>query len=132
MYSQLAYAQLLYWLSQHEFSAKIAIEKFFLFLKVNNDENRLAGIVNFFEHNYQALSGVAEVRVVSASKLDKETMTYVKKHLHQVVPDAKDITLQSEIDSGLLGGVKILYGDTLLDLTVKKQLTNLKNSLLNI
>lgn len=132
MYSQLVYAQLLYWLSQHESSTKSAIEKFLLFLKTNDDENRLAGIVNFFEHNYQALSGVTEARVISAGKLDKETTTLIKKYLHRVVPGAKEITLQSEIDNSLLGGAKILYGDRLFDLTIKRQLTNLKNSLLNI
>ncbi len=132
MYSQLAYAQLLYWLSQHESSAKIAVEKFLLFLKANGDEKRLAAIVNFFTHNHQILSGVLESRVISANKLDKETMTCIKNYLRRIIPSAKDIILQPEIDTNLLGGVKILYNDTLLDLTIKKQLTNLKNSLLKI
>ena len=103
------------------------------FLMVLIDKDRIS-LLNEIMVAYNQLVnqhlGILEGTVYSAVDLSKEhltrlTYTFTKKL-------SKKIKLNVVIDPTLLGGYKVSLGDVVYDNSIKLQLKNLKNNLLNV
>ncbi len=59
--------------------------------------------------------------------LDEVTISKKKKKLSKVTD--KKVKLTNKIDETLIGGVKIILGDKVIDGTIKKKLNSIESSL---
>ncbi|MCP4755424.1 MAG: ATP synthase F1 subunit delta [Proteobacteria bacterium] len=73
------------------------------------------------------LKGVARASLVSATELSSETVEKIRTALSKKT--GKDVVLEIEQDSGLIGGIVTRIGDLVLDGSVKTQLLNMRESL---
>ena len=82
---------------------------------------------------YQTLREEADkllrVKVVSAFELDESQATRMKDALARRFD--REILLESEVDSGLIGGAVVYAGGQVIDGSLKDRLTKLSNSLAN-
>lgn len=92
-------------------------------------ESELANIASDYVRQYDALKGVTKVSVRSAIALDGKTMDDVKRYLKSVV-NQDDIQVENEIDTSLIGGMVIQFDDKLLDLSIAKELKEIRKQLI--
>ena len=74
-----------------------------------------------------SLRGVVVANVTSAHELDELTKKAVIDLVHQNV-DADDVQLRAEIDSSLLGGLRLEFAGSEIDTTIARRLTALKTN----
>ena len=102
------------------------------FLKVLIDNDRQSAIVEIND----ALAGLIDdvnnrqrVTIITSFDLDSTLKNKLAAKLKDVFK--KEIILKEEIDPGILGGIIIRVGDTVIDGSLAKDLRNIKNDLLN-
>ena len=74
-----------------------------------------------------SLRGVVVANVTSAHELDELTKLAVEKLVRQNI-DADDVQLRVEIDSSLLGGLRLEFAGSEIDTTIARRLTALKTN----
>jgi F-type H+-transporting ATPase subunit delta len=100
------------------------------FLKLLFDKGRIGFISNineFYQKLADELKGVARASLVSATELSTEIVEKIRKTLSEKT--GKEIILEVEQDSGLIGGIVTRIGDLVLDGSIKTQLLNMRESL---
>ena len=106
--------------------------RFNSFLAVLADNKRLS-LLPEITALYQVLREEADkllrVRVVSAFALDEDQATRLKNALAKRFD--REILLETEIDSGIIGGAVIYAGGQVIDGSLRDRLTKLSNSLSN-
>lgn len=110
-------------------TSKVLVD--FLMLLIDKDRiNLLTEIVMAYNELVNKHFGILEGTVYSAVPLNEGQLTELTyaftKKLNQKVK------LNVEIDPSLLGGYKVNLGDVVYDNSIKLQLKNLKNNLLNV
>ncbi len=105
-----------------------AIMKSFLVLLF--DKGRigfLREIASYYKDLADELKGVVKASIVSATELTSDAVNKIKEALS--TKTGKDIILNVEQDSSLIGGVVTKIGDLVLDGSVKTQLINMRETL---
>ena len=100
------------------------------FLMLLFDKGRIvfiSDINNFYQNLVDDLKGVARASLTSATELTSETIDKIRKSLSKRT--GKDIVLEVEQDSGLIGGIVTRIGDLVLDGSIKTQLLNMRETL---
>ncbi len=92
-------------------------------------ESELANIANVFIQKYDALKGVTKVEVKSAIALDEKSLEDVRRYLVGVVKD-DEIQVENVIDPAVIGGMVIRFEDKLLDLSIAKELKEIRKQLI--
>lgn len=87
----------------------------------------LPAISDAFEALKAKDEGVLEAEIISAAELSKQDTQSITKKLEAKFD--KKIVVKNNVDPELLGGVKIIVGDTVIDTSVKSQLQNLAYTL---
>ncbi|MBN2158726.1 MAG: ATP synthase F1 subunit delta [Spirochaetes bacterium] len=102
------------------------------FLKVLIDHDRQNSIIDINE----ALGAIVDevnnrqrVTVITSVGLDSAMKNKLAARLKEVFK--KEIILNEEVNTGILGGIIIKVGDTVIDGSLVKDLKNIKNNLLN-
>lgn len=96
------------------------------FVKVLAENKRIgliASIYELFENLKAQQEKFSDVEVVSAFALDSTVEMALADKLKSVL--ASDVSLQTTVDSSLLGGVVVRSGDTVIDGSVKGRLSKL-------
>ena len=128
------YAQLLYALIVDEKNKGKELDQllygFLCLVESQGDLGKIENIIREFETYYQKKEELLVAEVVTARKIDEETAKEIEAYLKSVKPEAKNFELVERVDPSVLGGIKIMAGDLFLDGTIKRQLINLKNSLI--
>jgi F-type H+-transporting ATPase subunit delta len=101
------------------------IENFIQTLKRYGDLAEYEKIVAAYEDYDRKQKGITEVEVTTASEV-KFNRTLLHE-LNNLV--GKDIEVKHNVDEGLIGGVVIKAGDTLIDGSVKNHLNILRQTL---
>lgn len=101
-----------------------ALKKFVAVLSANQKLKQAGNIIAEFERITKKEAGIVEIEVMSARKLDEETLDSIKKSFGEQVEAIETI------DKGLLGGVAVRTEDKILDGSLKTQLNSLKRSLI--
>lgn len=109
---------------------KAAVENFVRVLAANNDLGLAGDIIGQFSRLWDAKESLLEADVISARKLDKETLEIVEKYLKKA-EGVKKVSLSEKIEAGALGGLIIRYGDKVLDLSLKNKLNELKKQIVS-
>ena len=96
------------------------------FLDVLAENNRLgliAAVSNLFESLKAQQEKFSDVHVLSAYALDKNVEKALAEKLKAVLNG--DVSLKTETDESLIGGVVVRAGDTVIDGSVKGKLNKL-------
>lgn len=87
----------------------------------------LPAITSAFEELKAQDEGVLDAQIIAAAKIsDKEVKDLVKRLETKF---GKKITASVTVDPEIIGGIKIVVGDTVIDASVKSQLQNLAYAL---
>lgn len=114
------------------FGGKIS-DEMLNFLKVILDKRRASEIFdikNEFEIAVHKHNNILEATVISAVEMNEEQSAKIIKRLSAVT--GNDIIIKNKIDDTLIGGVVIYIGDKIIDGSVKKKLSDLKEELAQI
>lgn len=101
------------------------IENFIEILKAKGDLVEYEKIIAEYERYDKEQRGITEVEVTTAgdTKISKSMLDELNKLV------GKDIEIKQKVDNGIIGGVVIRAGDTLIDGSVRNQLTQLRQDL---
>jgi F-type H+-transporting ATPase subunit delta len=100
------------------------LENFLKVLIDNNRFNLLSDIVADFKKLILEKNNIVEVTAVTAIQLDENQKTNLIKRLESKL--SKTVNLICLIDEKIIGGIKIIYGNTQFDNTIKNKLENLE------
>lgn len=95
-----------------------------------NRETQIVEMLEIFIKKVEEYKGLETAIVTSAKPLSDEQIQRIKDKLSKNLN--KQISIQAEVDERLIGGVCIKVAGHIIDGTLKKQLDDLKNQLLNI
>ncbi len=95
----------------------------------NSDVKKLSLILSHFEKIWCKENGLVEVECSCSNdlseKIEKQIINYVKKQT-----SAKNVIVKSVKDKSVVGGVIFQYNDTLIDMSIKNKINNLKNNII--
>ncbi len=114
------------------FKGKISDEIIGLFSVAlrKNRETEIVNMLELFVKKAEDHKGIETAYVTSAIPLTDAQLTSIKEKLSQNLN--KQIFIQADVDSSLLGGVRIKVAGHVIDGTIKAKLDDLKSQLLNI
>jgi F-type H+-transporting ATPase subunit delta len=90
-------------------------------------EMLLDNVVEEFDRYRDRHEGRVRARVVSAMKLDDETLAALQSALEQRTK--KSVVLTETVDPEVIGGLRVNVGDRVLDNTVRRTLSDMRRSL---
>ncbi|NQW42633.1 MAG: ATP synthase F1 subunit delta [Bacteroidetes bacterium] len=93
-----------------------------------NRENILLDIADAFLNAYRTQQGIQKVTIESAVALDSKTVDSIKQFVKEKT-GANEIEVHTSINTTVIGGMIIKYGDNLLDTSIAAKLRNLKKEL---
>ncbi|OGI17846.1 MAG: ATP synthase F1 subunit delta [Candidatus Moranbacteria bacterium RIFCSPHIGHO2_02_FULL_40_12b] len=125
------YAETLYELtaekSKHEIDGVIAN---FLKILVKSRKMKLAPeVIEKFSEIYNKKNGIAEAEVISREALSNELRNKVSSYVSNKY-QAKEVVISNKVDESIKGGIIVKVEDEVMDGSVAKQLTELKNALI--
>ncbi len=92
-------------------------------------ESELASIAKVYIQMYDEAQGVVRVSVKSAIALDEKSLGDVKRYLKGLVKQ-EELQIENIIDSSVIGGMVIQFDDKLLDLSIAKELKEIRKQLI--
>ena len=106
-------------------------DKFVNFLTVAGSANRLR-LLTEISKNFKELvakeKNLKNIRVASSYRIDKEQLKQIEAALKKRMK--AEVSIVTEIDKSLIGGLKISYDDQVIDLSIKNKLEKLKIQLI--
>lgn len=93
----------------------------------NGRANKFIYVLDDFIHQAHLNLGIREGFIFSTYPLDDESMEKFNRFVFKKT--GYKVSLQNRIDTRLIGGFKIVVGDKVLDLSLKAQLDEMKNKL---
>lgn len=104
-------------------------QDFIQFLVKSKRESELPMVAHQFIRAYDELKGIAKATVVSALPLNEDTLNKVKMYLKSIT-GSSEIELHNEIDPSIIGGIVIKHEDKLLDMSVARELREIRKELI--
>jgi len=102
------------------------------FLKVLVDNGRteiLEEVLPRYEDLVKEYQGKVEVEFVTAIELSEETLDRVRSRLGEIL-DGREVVLETNVDSDLVGGAVFRFGETRIDGSVRGRLQGLRETML--
>ncbi len=100
----------------------------FLMLLFNKNRIKFFKEINeYYQKLADELKGVVRANLVSATDLSSETVEKIREALSKKT--GKNVILEVDQDSGLIGGIVTRIGDLVLDGSIKTQLLSMKESI---
>lgn len=106
------------------------VHNFLLLLVDKRREAALPVIVSEYRKLANEARNMAEAEIITAMPLTDEEHAALTRKLSSVT--GKNMVLKTEVDKSILGGVIVKIGDKLIDGSVVRQLSMMKNTLLSI
>lgn len=103
--------------------------KFIDLLVDKRREAELAMVAEQFIDAYDHLKGIARATVISAVPLSDEMMTKLRSYIKGMIT-ADEIELTNEVDASIIGGLVVKHEDKLLDMSVAKELREIRKELI--
>jgi F-type H+-transporting ATPase subunit delta len=112
------------------FSGSTDLTKSFVALVVRRKrEAELANIAKVFTQMFDDQKGMVKVTVKSAIALDAKSLQDVERYLRSVVKQ-DELQIENIVDSAVIGGMVIQFDDKLLDLSIAKELKEIRKQLI--
>jgi F-type H+-transporting ATPase subunit delta len=102
---------------------------FLNFVTSKKRESNLLAIASDFISLYNDGKGIAFATVTSAVPLNQDALTKIKTMLGSQM-EHKNVELENIIDPSVIGGMVIRFGDKLLDMSISKELKDLRQELI--
>ncbi len=102
---------------------------FIQFLVEKKREAELPLVAEQFISTYDAMKGISRATVVSAIPLSPETLERVKVYVKGMI-GSSELELTNEIEPNIIGGMIIKHEDRLLDMSVAKELREIRKELI--
>ena len=83
-----------------------------------------------YNEHYKDVKNKVSVHAIVSSEMNKDDASLMKEKLDRVLN--KDTDLSIEVDSSLIGGIKLRIENTFLDASIKSQINNVKLDLMKI
>ena len=87
----------------------------------------MADISKNFKELVAKEKNLKNITVASSYRIDKEQLTQIEAALKKRMK--AEVSIVTEIDKSLIGGLKISYDDQVIDLSIKNKLEKLKTQL---
>lgn len=125
------YAQSLFEATRGKSAAELKneLENFVKILAVNGDVSRLETILTEFEKVWQVEKGEVQADVVSADRLEAETLSQIKDYVLSET-GATEVNLKHHVDKDLLAGFILRFNDQIVDGSAQNMISNLKKELI--
>jgi F-type H+-transporting ATPase subunit delta len=104
-------------------------QSFISFLVDRNREATLPMVAENYIKAYNTLKGINKATVTSAIPLSKETLTKLENYTKGIL-GLTEVELDNQIDPSIIGGIIIKHEDKLLDLSVSKELREIRKTLI--
>jgi len=92
-------------------------------------ESYLVDIARNYVELYNEEKGIAQASVLSAIPLSPQVMDHLKRYLSSVLK-IDNVELENVIDGSVIGGMVVRYKDRLLDMSVARELKEMRNQLI--
>jgi F-type H+-transporting ATPase subunit delta len=115
--------------SEHEVEA--VAKNTIRFLKSKNMASRTSELIEAYQRIWEKENGVLRARVRSRKELTETE----KKEIESLLKNkfkAENVQIENIADEGILGGVRIEIGDTIMDATVNRTIDQLADHLKSI
>ena len=89
---------------------KEVVKSFARVLIENNDTAQVEKIIRHFNIIWNETKGIIEAEIVSARKLDTNLTKLLEEYIKKIAK-SKDINVVKKIDTNIIGGVIMKYGD---------------------
>jgi len=90
----------------------------------------ISWIKKYYNEHYKDVKNKVSVHAIVSSEMNKDDASLMKEKLDRVLN--KDTDLSIEVDSSLIGGMKLRIENTFLDASIKSQINNVKLDLMKI
>ncbi len=121
-------AQALYDLSVKQ-GKREAVDNFLTYLQHRRLFHLLPKVIKEIEKLQEADQGVIKVKISSRHKLSNTVEKILVDFLEQRLQ--KKVKAENKVEANLLGGAVISFNDKLIDLSLRRQLNNLKKQLIS-
>ncbi len=106
------------------------IARNFILLIVGNGRMGVySEILSAIQARYDAIRGRVRAEITSATPLDQATLDTLAEHVRKLTGKS-DVVLDAQVDPDLIGGIVTRVGDTVLDGSIRTQLSKLRGRLL--
>ncbi len=105
----------------------IPLKKFIALVTKNGRARKLIYILDDFIHQAHLFLGIREGYIYSTYPLDEKSQEKIKDYVRKNL--GCEVYLSNRIDTSLIGGFKVVCGDRIIDMSIKRKLKNLKKSL---
>jgi len=107
---------------------KVALDNFAKIMLENRDLNRLDEILAVFSKIWDQAQGELAAELTGARAISNETKVGIEEYL-KTKTGAKKIVLAEKVDADVLGGFVLRYEDQVIDASLKRSLSDLKNEM---
>lgn len=104
--------------------------QFLLFLLEKGRFQQISEIATYYHKLLKEKMGVVEAKVTTASPLDEELSLSLKEKLQKKTGKKIDLVLQT--DPSLIGGIRVIVGNQIIDNSISSELCKLKENLLSL
>lgn len=113
---------------QNLFESKLSplVYQFIVLLIKKGREAHLHDIAESFVSQFNNIKGITPVKISTAVKLDSSIVSGIVNALKKN-ENLQTIELTEEVDESLIGGFVLQYSDKMIDSSVKRKLSELKN-----
>lgn len=104
-------------------------KEFVALLVEKRREDELPMVAQQFIEAYDRQKGIARATVISAVPLSNDMMDKLRSHVKGMIA-ADEIELTNEVDASIIGGLVVKHEDKLLDMSVAKELREIRKELI--
>jgi len=119
-------------LLQTTFKGKISelLLQFLFFILSKGRLENIFGINAQYDELLKEKEGLVEAQVITTSPLDAESSASLKEKMEKRT--GKKVNLIFKLDPGIIGGIRIIVGNQIIDKSIRTELDKLRENLLNI
>lgn len=104
--------------------------QFFLFILNKGRMEQISGINTDYDKLLKEKEGLVEAQVITASPLDEGLSVSLKEKMEKKT--GKKVSLIFKLDPGIIGGIRVIVGNQIIDHSIRTELDKLREDLLNL
>ena len=104
--------------------------QFFLFILSKGRMEQISGISTDYDKLLREKEGLIEAQVITASPLDEELSASLKAKMEKKT--RKKVSFTYRIDPEIIGGIRVIVGNQIIDKSIRTELDKLRESLLSM
>ena len=104
--------------------------QFLLFLLSKSRLQNIFGISTKYDKLLKEKEGLIEAQVITTSPLDERLSVSLKEKMEKKT--GKKVSLIFKLDPGIIGGIRVIVGNQIIDHSIRTELDRLREDLLNL